>query len=267
MADKTSIHVISFAFRENFDLAKMSPDWLAVPGQKDVKVWHPTDGGAAYVYQFGAVVFFGFESDEVVGTLDLLKMCGVVREPHVTSEEFTVEVSGRCKPRVTSSSIIVELTPGREAVIALTIAQSAALELYEQLVSKTKTSVMELVDSMAEKGKIALSPVALHKRLGYAMAIRGEVVGMLHILDKPDLIWEDSLFDAIYDDLRTVFDLPVRFRALEHKLQIIKDDLEIIVETVKYSKLYNADLAIIAIIVFESVLSIIALMATFHVWG
>ncbi len=39
------------------------------------------------------------------------------------------------------------------------------------------------------------------------------VAGVLHLLDRPDILWADPVFDAIYNEFRASFDLEERFHS------------------------------------------------------
>jgi uncharacterized Rmd1/YagE family protein len=66
------------------------------------------------------------------------------------------------------------------------------------------------------RGRAPLMTRPLHKFIGAAIGTRNEVLSILHMLDKPEAVWEDATADRIYHDLRAEFDLSDRYQALEH---------------------------------------------------
>jgi required for meiotic nuclear division protein 1 len=98
---------------------------------------------------------------------------------------------------------------------------------------------------------------ALHRFIGGAVATRSEVLSVLHLLDKPDEIWEDALLDRIYDELRAEFDLIDRYGALEAKLRAVQEALELLLSVARERRLFAVEVAIVALIVFEIVLSLV----------
>ncbi|SMF36285.1 hypothetical protein [Pseudobacteriovorax antillogorgiicola] len=63
--------------------------------------------------------------------------------------------------------------------------------------------------------------------------------------------------DELYSDLRAMFDLDERFQALEYKLQLIQQSLELLVDTSRDRRLYWVEMAIVLLIVFEIVITLI----------
>jgi hypothetical protein len=61
----------------------------------------------------------------------------------------------------------------------------------------------------------------LHKFIGAALGTRNEVLSILHLLDKPEAIWDDPGADHVYSELRAEFDLVDRYHALELKLRSV----------------------------------------------
>jgi uncharacterized Rmd1/YagE family protein len=267
--NKKTHRLVAMAFREDFDLPKMPLEWKSTHSfteTKDSKVKSALGGGLIYAYNFGALTFVNVDPAERTAAIgELRELFSLDPDSNITSEEYLIEEDPDGVPKVEYSKVVLDaVTPERLAVISQTIAQSVEMEYYERVVGKVKTKVRDLTAELQISGRIKLSTRKLYKVIGEAMVMRSEVIGVLHLLDKPDIIWEDKVMDGLYDDLRKVFDLPDRFKALEYKLKAIQETLDILVETVRDSRLYNADLCIILLIVVEVAFS---LMTRFHWLG
>ena len=83
---------------------------------------------------------------------------------------------------------------------------------------------------------------------------------MLHLLDKPDAVWDDPAMDRIYADLRDEFDLGDRFDALEIKLRAVQESLELLLDATRDRRLELLEVAIVLLIVLEIVLGLMRLM-------
>ena len=153
--------------------------------------------------------------------------------------------------------VLDRMTPARAGIVALTVAQSAAVEYYERIVETMFERTAKWVDELERTGRAASSVQPLHRFIGEAVGIRSEVIAVLHLLDKPDETWDDPVMDAIYDDLRDEFDLVDRHDALEHKLKNVQESLELLVDVARDRRLYLLELAIVVLIVFEIVLSFV----------
>jgi uncharacterized Rmd1/YagE family protein len=261
--------IVSVAFHDNFVTSQLPSQWQAGEVQtesKDTRAKKTVGGGTVFAYKFGALTFVNVDASERKFEIDELRQqLGLGLSASTTTEEFTVEVQEYQAPRLQDSKLMLDnMTPSRLAVIAQVIAQSAAMDFYESLINKSKSEVTALIDTLAEKGCVSLSPKDLYKKLGYVMGIRNEVVGILHLLDRPDLIWDDTDMDRVYDGLRLTFDLNERFKALEYKMTTIQDSLELLAETVKDPRNYRAEQTIIVLIVIEV---IFAILTRFHLLG
>ena len=100
-----------------------------------------------------------------------------------------------------------------------------------------------------------LSTRPLHRFIGEAVGRRSEVLSTLHLLDKPDATWDDPAMDRIYDDIRAEFDLGDRFAALESKLRAVQDALELLLGVARDRRLVLLEVAIVALICLEVLLS------------
>jgi uncharacterized Rmd1/YagE family protein len=153
--------------------------------------------------------------------------------------------------------VIDRLTPARAGIIALTVAQSAAMEYYERIVEAMFGRTSSLVDRLERKGTTPLRTRPLHRFIGEAVSTRNEVLSVLHLLDKPDAAWDDPAMDAIYEDLRDEFDLADRFNSLELKLRGIQEALELILDVSRDRRLVLLEVTIVVLIVLELVLSVV----------
>ena len=78
---------------------------------------------------------------------------------------------------------------------------------------------------MERRGTVPFRTRPLIGFIGEAITARSEVLSVLHLLDKPDEVWDDPAMDRIYDDLRAEFDLADRYSALELKLRSVQESL------------------------------------------
>ncbi len=153
--------------------------------------------------------------------------------------------------------VLDHISPERADVVAMTLAQSANMEYYEGMVNIIWNKVSGLVSDLRLYGRVAPRPTKWHKFIGEAVSMRNEVVGVLHLLDRPDLIWEDPTMDSLYSDLRAMFDLQERFQALAYKLGTIQDSLELLIDMARDARLFLVELAVVFLIAIEIGLSLL----------
>ncbi len=264
-----SFRFVSVAFKPDFMMTDMPNDYSntrIITDSKDTKAKNALGGGLIFAFSFGVLVFVDVDPQERIAEIDSLsRHLKVDLSERTVTEEFLVKQNPNEKSRAEFSCLIIDrVTRERMAVLALIVAQSAAMEYYERVVSEYKSRVLDVAQKVAISGSVNMSPKKLNMLVGQALSMRHEVMGVLHVLDKPDIIWDDDIMDKLYEDIRAAFDLPDRFQALEYKLQAIQDSLVLLVETVRDSRLYGADVLIILLIVLEVVFT---LLQRFHIFG
>lgn len=246
-------------FPENFalkDLGRSYPE--AIPhGTKELRL-SLDDAGAAYFYAFGVVTFRDVDRERQAGELRRLRQHVPGLSDVATDEEFVVRDGEHDRPRVSAGTLAIDsLTEARAGVVALVVAQSAAMEYYEKLIEDMYTRTAQLVGGLERSGTVPYRVRALHRFIGHAVATRSEVLSVLHLLDKPDETWDDPDMDRIYDELRAEFDLLDRYHALESKLKGVQEALELVLDVARDRRLFTVEAAIVILIVFEIVLSLV----------
>jgi uncharacterized Rmd1/YagE family protein len=247
----------ALAFAENFDLkslaAKLGGARLTT---QDLRL-ACAGRGELFVYPFGAVVFMDVPPEDRERELRRLRP-ELPPTPQVVREDFTVREQEGAPIRLADGVLIVgELTPERAGVVALTVAQSAAMEYYEQIVDRLGLQTGVLVERLKTKGTVSPRTQPLHRFIGQAIATRTEVLLVLHLLDKPDAAWDDPGMGLIYDDLRDEFDLGERYEAMEAKLRSAQEAAELILDVARDRRLVLLEVTIVVLIVLEVVLGLV----------
>ena len=248
----------AYAFVENFSLKELS---LAYPeAERSVHriVRGVPGGGAMFLYPFGALVFHDVplpvREDELARFRQALP---TLKSTSTISEELTVREDASSTPHVTGGVLTLDrVTPERAGVIAMTVAQSAAMEYYESIVDEMFVKTDNLVERLERRGTVPFGTRPLHRFIGAAIGTRNEVLSVLHLLDKPDEVWDDPAIDRLYEGLRKEFDLADRFQSLEHKLRSVQEALELVLDVARDRRLVLLELAIVLLILFEIVMAL-----------
>jgi uncharacterized Rmd1/YagE family protein len=245
----------AIAFVENLSLKELAPHYPEARISLH-ELYFPVDSGAGvYIYPFGAIVFHN--APQLRRDLELMRLerahpglrTQVVREDYSLVEDPDFAVG------LTNGNLHVDkLTTARAGVVALTVAQSAAMEYYEQVVDSLFARTSRMVERMEVRGTVPVRTKPLVRFIGEAITNRNEVLSVLHLLDKPDATWEDSAMDRIYDDLRTEFDLADRYAALELKLRSVQEALELVVDVARDRRLLLLEVAVAVLILTEILL-------------
>ena len=248
---------VAVAFVENIPLKDVA---AAFPGARRSKheLRSPTpSGGAVFVYPFGAMVFYDVPEAEHEDHRQRLRAARPGLTEAQAAEELTVLEEPIAHPDMRDGVLVVEhLGPEAAGVVAMTVAQSAAMDYYERIVDEMFSRTDHLVDRLETKGRAPLTTRPLHRFIGAAIGTRNEVLSVLHLLDKPDAVWDDADADRIYQELRSEFDLADRYLSLEHKLRSVQEALELVLDMSRDYRLVLLEITVVLLIVAEIMLSL-----------
>ena len=215
------------------------------------------DQGDLFLYPFGAAVFHDVpraEREQWLGRIQAITP-GLTRK--VVVESFAVREEPGSRTELIDGVLCIEsFGPPRIATVALIVGQSAAMEYYERLVDELFARTASLVAPLERRGNVLVRTSVLHRFIGEAITSRNEVLSVLHLLDKPDEIWDDPKLELIYSDLRSEFDLVDRYQALESKLRGVQEALELVLDVARERRMWLLEVSIAVLILVELVLSI-----------
>jgi uncharacterized Rmd1/YagE family protein len=219
---------------------------------------YPAGSGTVFVYPFGAMTLCDVpEAERESHVARLLHARPKVRKADAV-EDLIVHEEAVDHPDMREGDLVVDrLSVEATSVIAMTVAQSAAMEYYERIVDDMFSRTDHLVDRLEASGRAPFRTGPLHRFIGTAIGTRNEVLSILHLLDKPDAVWEDVRADRIYQELRAEFDLADRYLALEHKLRSVQEALELVLDMSRDYRLVVLEVTIVLLIVAEIVLSLV----------
>jgi len=208
--------------------------------------------GGIYVYPFGAMVTCDVSTESREAHLTRLSVAQPKLTTQVVREHFSVVEEPGAPIAITDGALKIDrLTNARAGVVALIVAQSAAMEYYERIVDRLFTRTGSLVEQLEHRGSVPFRTRPMNRFIGEAILARNEVLSVLHLLDKPDATWDDAAMDRIYDDLRAEFDLIDRYAAMESKLRSIQEALELVLDVARDRRLLLLEVAVVVLILAE----------------
>lgn len=251
------------AFVENIPLKELGSSYPEARRKAhELSFAVPADAGAegdgrVFVYPFGAVAFRDVSQARRESELARLRAARSPLSDAGADDDMTVREDACQKPEIRDGVLILDrMTPERASVVALTIAQSAAMEYYERIVDEMSARTDRIVQGLEARGTVSLRTRPLHRFIGTATATRNEVINILHLLDKPDEAWEDPGMDRIYDELKAEFDLVDRYGALEAKLRSVQETLGLVLDVARDRRLVLLEVTVILLILFELLLAL-----------
>jgi uncharacterized Rmd1/YagE family protein len=253
----------ALAFVENIPLKELAAAYpearrtahelsFVVPGEGP-----GTAEGMVFIYPFGALAFCDVAEARRETELQRLRAARKWLTDAAAREDMTVCEDEGKEPDVANGALTLDrLTPARASVVALTVAQSAAMEYYERIVDEMSARTDRIVQGLESRGTVSLRTRPLHRFIGAATSTRNEVINILHLLDKPDAAWDDPGMDRIYDELKAEFDLVDRYGALEAKLRSVQESLGLVLDVARDRRIVLLETTVVLLILFELLLAL-----------
>jgi uncharacterized Rmd1/YagE family protein len=217
--------------------------------------------GWAVAYDFGALVFLNVpveERDRVMK--QVIERVGPEPHPPI-SDDYAVEVDPDAQLDVRFDRVVVrELKQPVVELISLVVAQSVAMEYYEEDVEQILGRLDRISTMLADTGGFRGSARELNRTIGLGMSTRNQVVHTVALLDAPEMVWESESLDRLHRALRVAFEIEDRYRALDHKLRMIQDNLELLVDLTRHRRTVALEVTIIALIAVELLLLVLQLV-------
>jgi uncharacterized Rmd1/YagE family protein len=210
------------------------------------------------VHDFGAFVFVGFPEDEAKRIFGTLSTTYAAEPRGPLTERFAIEIREGAAPSVAFDRVVVGTLEGR--VVGLTsyvVGQSVGMEYHEDSVDSLVGELQRFAEALAARGKLRASDGELMRFVGRGMATRTQVVHTLALLDAPSVIWEDEALDRLYRELRAMFEIQDRYLGLDHKLRVIQDNLELLVDMTRQRRSTFLEVTVIALIAVELALALV----------
>lgn len=238
------------AFGEGVEVLKLTKTVLLVS-------FSDSERSPAYAvaHDFGAVVFVNVEESRrsaIVGRI-VGRMGAQPHPPHV--DDFSVEVRPGSSPQAAFNHIVVgEITLPIVEILALVLAQSVAMEYYEQDVEEFLDRLEQVSTRLSEAGNLRIKGRELLRFVGLGMLTRNQVIHTLSLLDSPPTAWDNEILDRLFNSVRASFEIEDRYRALDHKLRMIQDNLELLMDLMNHRRAVRLEVTIVVLIAAELVL-------------
>ncbi|HPQ80858.1 MAG TPA: RMD1 family protein [bacterium] len=221
-------------------------------------VYQEGEDGYFFVYRFGSLVFFNVDTKRQGEIMESVRALTGHEPEMITSEEFTAELLPGAKNEVGfERAILGSVTLECVDLLALTVAQSTALEYFEIKVDDLVRRAGAIGRSLRDKGRLVMRAGEIKRFIGRCMSAKQDLVASLYLLDKPDETWNDEELDALYREASDIFELRDRYRTLDYKLRMIQENLELISELMQHRNANSLELAIIVLIAVEVVLFVL----------
>lgn len=204
-----------------------------------------------YIFQFGIISFFNVSTSEILKIKDQLLPFtkGIIKSVH--TEDIDVSVKEKIQKVSFDNVIIPEMDDEMIRLIMLHTSQSVALDRYSEITEELLEEASIHTRSLETKGKLKISSSKLKKFIGRTLNIKNSIYEHLYIFDSPEATWQDEQLAKLDVDLKQTFDLKNRYRNIQDRIAIIKENLELFKDIWNHRESSMLEWIIIILIVIE----------------
>lgn len=203
--------------------------------------------------KFGVVVFWNVpEADRRRFFAELAPFVRSLRSHYPYSESIEVFIADG--DHVTAKGIYLSMLEiERIKLVSYAIAQSVALERYEEEAEKHLGDLEVVITNLKNTGRALLRERDLLKHVGRILAVKQTAISHLSLFDKPEEVWESPALEKLYTLLSNEFDLQARFSVLDKKIDFLSENSRMLMEFLAEKRNAFLELIIILLIAIEVV--------------
>jgi len=212
--------------------------------------------GDLFFFNSGCFVSFGFKKffeDKLLEyvkefSLHPLKIIETDYFYYCYGEETTIDTHEKMRIDIIT---LASTDPQIKLAISYGLAQSIKLEGFEEAIKLAIKTNAQLPEQIAKRGVISLSRRAIFKRMGEIFIARSSINLNIEYLDAPEFFWRNPNLEPFYVMTKQFLDIPSRVMALNQKLDVLQELLDILNSQVQHSHSSMLETIIIILIVVE----------------
>lgn len=220
----------------------------------------------AFIYKYGSVVFFNVPDDLQERELSAIQEYRAPSALPRASDVFLLEVLDPMQAQETGIQtnrayfdrvVVSGLTYQSIRLACLLLAESTALDYYEAVVENLLEQTNAYSKKLRQLGTLIKDSEDFIRFIGMCLDIKQEIISNLYIVDSPDETWEVAELDRLHQDFKLLLEVDARYRAMDYKIRIIQESLEVLVDLSHAKRATRLDIIIIVLIAIEIVLSLL----------
>lgn len=267
MRPKLFLRCVAFCTARSYDIAALNhffkrKGYLTKLSRDVLYVVHPKKAGDIFFFNHGSFVTWGLSRRQEQSMLNFV--IDYSREPlaHVEIDHFCFrygeEVSIDAHERFKLDMITLDSDNSQvKLAISYGLAQSIKLEAFEDSIQDAIKRNAHLPGEMSNRGIISLSRRLILKRIGEIFIARSSINLNSEYLDMPEFFWRNPNLEPFYMMTKKFLDIPSRVMALNQKLDVLQELLDILNSQVQHRHTSLLEMIIILLIFVEIVISLI----------
>lgn len=220
--------------------------------------------GDIFFYNHGSFVCWGFKKKFEDKLIEIVQQFAVEPLQSVDTDYFYYHIGEEIQfdahekhhldiITLDSTDVMVKLA------ISYALAQSIKLEAFEDAIQAAVRTNSSLPHEIAIRGEISLSRRAIFKRMGEIFIARSSINLNIEYLDTPEFFWRNPSLEPYYIMAKKYLDIPSRVMALNQKLDVLQELLDILNSQVQHRHSSLLESIIILLIAVEIIISLFQL--------
>jgi uncharacterized Rmd1/YagE family protein len=252
-ADGYDILGIASFFKKKGYLTRISRDVLHVTNSKR--------SGDIFLFNHGCFVSWGFKKNFEEKVLIDIAEYSLNRNLSIETDHFHYyygEPSSMDTHERTRQDVIVLESQDAQEKLAISygLAQSIKLESFEEAIKDAIKKHNYLPGELASHGSVSLTRRAIFKRMGEIFLARSSINLNIEFLDIPEFFWRNPSLEPNYNMVKKFLDIPSRVMALNQKLDVLQELLDMLNAQVMHRHSSLLESIIILLIVVEIIISL-----------
>ncbi|MCR9172052.1 MAG: RMD1 family protein [bacterium] len=210
-----------------------------------------SENSFVYVKNFGCLTFVNVPTEIKDSITDELSNGN---DDWIGYDSFTILVRENEALAVDfDTATIPELSVDLIHIIALNLAQSAALTHYQVITDELLEKSRELSTHLEVTGEVKMTRRKLSKFIGQTMSLRNRIADNLYIFEAPPLAWKEARLTELDTLLSNELDFENRYRAMQASLSVVRENHEFYKDVLQHKHSSLLEWIIIILILFEVV--------------
>ncbi|MBT2187919.1 RMD1 family protein [Sphingobium sp. H33] len=215
-------------------------------------------GGMVFVFRYGVVVSVqaSAQSTQRFDAALAPYIADVADFREAETANLVIRTGSEDRVGPDGQIVLADDSPERLLLVATVLSRSVILARDETLVSEAFERTAPVVSELRQNGRAPLPIRQVMKLVGNVLAARHRVMGMVQVIERPDLLWDHPGLDRLYTRLEAEYELKDRAEILELKFGALGDFADVLLNIVQDKRAFRTEAAIIALIAFELLLNL-----------